>query len=54
MSKVIYNVIPSHYLTEKTIFHINPCGAFVIGGPQVDITFYFLTLALRLAEWFFF
>lgn len=34
-SKVIKEVIPARYLTEDTIVHINPCGLFIIGGPQV-------------------
>lgn len=29
-------VIPSKYLDEHTIFHMQPSGAFVIGGPQGD------------------
>ena len=33
---VIKQVIPAHYLTNETIFHINPTGRFVIGGPQGD------------------
>lgn len=37
MSKVIKTVIPPHYLDDNTVFHINPCGQFVIGGPQVRI-----------------
>ncbi|XP_025413273.1 S-adenosylmethionine synthase-like [Sipha flava] len=36
MSKVVKKVIPQKYLDEKTIFHINPCGPFVMGGPQCD------------------
>lgn len=35
MEKVIKEVIPSRYLDEKTVFHVNPCGLFIIGGPQV-------------------
>jgi len=34
--KVINEVIPSKYLDDQTIFHINPCGSFNIGGPQGD------------------
>ncbi|KAF0976643.1 hypothetical protein FDP41_004542 [Naegleria fowleri] len=33
---VIIPVIPSHLLDERTIYHINPSGRFVIGGPQGD------------------
>ncbi|EEB13087.1 S-adenosylmethionine synthetase, putative [Pediculus humanus corporis] len=36
MSKVVKHVIPEKYIDEKTIFHINPCGFFLIGGPQGD------------------
>ena len=35
MEHVIKAVIPSKYLDSNTIFHINPCGAFVLGGPMV-------------------
>ncbi|CAG8739339.1 14112_t:CDS:2 [Dentiscutata erythropus] len=33
---VIDTVIPSKYLTERTIYHIQPSGLFIIGGPQGD------------------
>ncbi|XP_076368313.1 S-adenosylmethionine synthase-like isoform X2 [Tachypleus tridentatus] len=36
MEKVIKLVIPKQYLDPKTIYHINPCGKFVIGGPMGD------------------
>lgn len=36
MAKVVKTVIPSQYLNNKTVLHINPCGAFVMGGPQVN------------------
>lgn len=36
MEKVIKVVIPSQYLDEKTIYHLNPSGRFVIGGPEGD------------------
>lgn len=35
-SKVIKEVIPARYLDENTVIHINPCGLFIIGGPQSD------------------
>ena len=38
--KVINEVIPSKYLDDQTIFHINPCGSFNIGGPQVGTDFF--------------
>src|SRR5690606_7815529 len=28
--------IPAKYLDDKTIYHLNPSGRFVIGGPQGD------------------
>lgn len=34
-NKVIKEVIPARYLDENTVIHINPCGLFIIGGPQV-------------------
>ncbi|XP_013779564.1 S-adenosylmethionine synthase-like [Limulus polyphemus] len=36
MEKVIKLVIPKQYMDEKTIYHINPCGKFIIGGPMGD------------------
>ncbi|KAJ7582976.1 S-adenosylmethionine synthetase [Mycena floridula] len=36
MEKIIKQVIPQNLLDEKTIYHINPTGRFVIGGPQGD------------------
>lgn len=34
--KIIEKVIPSQYLTDETIYHIQPSGLFIIGGPQGD------------------
>jgi S-adenosylmethionine synthetase len=36
INEVIKQVIPSDMLSSDTIFHINPTGKFVIGGPQGD------------------
>ena len=36
IEKVIRTVIPHELLDERTIYHINPTGRFVIGGPQGD------------------
>jgi S-adenosylmethionine synthetase len=36
MEKVVKQVIPPKYLDEDTVYHINPCGNFHIGGPQGD------------------
>ncbi|ODV91658.1 hypothetical protein CANCADRAFT_20829 [Tortispora caseinolytica NRRL Y-17796] len=34
--KIVKKVIPSKYLDDKTVYHIQPSGRFVIGGPQGD------------------
>jgi len=34
--QVINPVIPPHMLHEDTVYHINPTGRFVIGGPMGD------------------
>jgi S-adenosylmethionine synthetase len=36
VEKVVRAAIPASLLDERTIFHINPTGRFVIGGPQGD------------------
>jgi len=36
MEHVIKTVIPAQYLDDKTIYHLNPSGRFVIGGPHGD------------------
>lgn len=36
MEKVIKEVIPGELMDDKTIFHLNPSGRFVIGGPEGD------------------
>jgi S-adenosylmethionine synthetase len=33
---VISKVLPAELLTDKTVYHINPTGAFEIGGPDGD------------------
>lgn len=33
--KVVKAVVPNAYLDEDTIYHLQPSGRFVIGGPQV-------------------
>ena len=36
ITEVIEEVIPKEYLHNDIIYHINPTGRFVIGGPQGD------------------
>lgn len=33
---VIRTVVPSKYLDQETVYHVNPTGRFEIGGPQGD------------------
>jgi S-adenosylmethionine synthetase len=36
IEEVIKHVIPADMIHEGTVYHINPTGKFVIGGPQGD------------------
>lgn len=36
MEHVVRFVIPEQYLDDKTVYHMNPSGRFVIGGPHGD------------------
>ncbi len=36
IEKIVRTVVPAELMDAATIFHINPTGRFVIGGPQGD------------------
>jgi S-adenosylmethionine synthetase len=36
VKKVVADVIPAEFLTDKTVYFVNPTGNFVIGGPAGD------------------
>jgi S-adenosylmethionine synthetase len=36
IEEVVKKIVPSEYLDAGTIFHVNPTGRFVVGGPQGD------------------
>ncbi|EGE00206.1 S-adenosylmethionine synthetase [Trichophyton tonsurans CBS 112818] len=36
LEKIIKKVIPANLLDDRTIYHIQPSGLFIIGGPQGD------------------
>jgi S-adenosylmethionine synthetase len=36
IERIIRSVIPADMLDAKTIYHVNPSGSFVIGGPMGD------------------
>ncbi|KAF3939494.1 hypothetical protein ABW19_dt0206919 [Dactylella cylindrospora] len=36
LEKIVKKTIPAKYLDDRTIYHIQPSGRFVIGGPQGD------------------
>jgi S-adenosylmethionine synthetase len=36
IDKVAMAVLPKNLVDKKTIFHVNPTGKFVVGGPQSD------------------
>ena len=35
-TQVIFPVVPAHLLDAQTIYHLQPSGKFLIGGPQGD------------------
>jgi len=36
MEEIIQKVVPANLLDKDTVYHLNPSGRFVIGGPQGD------------------
>jgi len=36
IEKIVRRVIPAELLDDKTVYHVNPTGRFVIGGPAGD------------------
>jgi S-adenosylmethionine synthetase len=36
IEKIVKAVIPAQFLDAKTVYHINPTGRFVVGGPHGD------------------
>lgn len=36
VKKVVAEVLPAELLSDQTVYHINPTGSFVIGGPDGD------------------
>ncbi len=37
LMKIAKEELPSNLLTSETIYHINPTGRFVVGGPEADV-----------------
>jgi S-adenosylmethionine synthetase len=36
IEELIKKTVPAQYLTRSTVYHVNPTGSFVIGGPHGD------------------
>ena len=36
IEEIIKKIVPEQYLDGKTVFHVNPTGRFVVGGPMGD------------------
>ena len=51
MAKVIKPIIPAQYLDSQTVYHLQPSGRFIIGGPQVAL---FLSAGHLISSFIFF
>jgi S-adenosylmethionine synthetase len=36
VEEVITKIVPAEYIDQGTVFHVNPTGRFVVGGPMGD------------------
>jgi len=36
IEKVVKMIVPAQYVDSETVYHMNPSGRFVVGGPQGD------------------
>jgi len=36
LEHVVKKIVPAHYLDAETVYHLNPSGRFVVGGPHGD------------------
>ncbi|CAD6194984.1 unnamed protein product [Caenorhabditis auriculariae] len=36
VEKVVKAVVPANLLDANTVYHLNPCGSFIVGGPMGD------------------
>lgn len=48
--QVVKAVVPTVYLDDDTIYHLQPSGRFVIGGPQVRLRDVLYTTVLNRLE----
>lgn len=45
--KIVKAVVPSQYLDDDTMYHLQPSGRFVIGGPQVSAAYTGMSLPVK-------
>ena len=48
MEKVVKPTIPAKLMDSNTVFHLNPSGKFIIGGPMVSFELCSLCLSAAL------